>query len=197
MGTQRGGSVSASSKMCPKREEEEEKREREREVSESSHSVLCWYKRRQRFWSHLWVCNSQTEDSLSWFFNCSNSSLNNWHEERANISKPHIKKGSPQQLLMSLNKFLKEKKLYYFLSAAGPNIFEQQSSCSVATWTCRCNFQVSETSPYKWTNLWAALWLHELSRIAFNIWWGQHFLFVSRSIRHQNIRQHFTPTSSI
>lgn len=36
MGTQRGGSVSASPKMCPKREEEERK---EREVSDSSHSA--------------------------------------------------------------------------------------------------------------------------------------------------------------
>ena len=50
---------------CVQKEIKKKKREREKR-NESSHSVLCWYKWRQLFWSHLGVCNSQMEDCLSW-----------------------------------------------------------------------------------------------------------------------------------
>lgn len=52
--------------LITKNVSKKKKKRKKRGVNESSHSVLCWYKWRQCFWSHLGVCNSQMEDCLSW-----------------------------------------------------------------------------------------------------------------------------------
>lgn len=95
------------------------KRKKKERKNESSHSVLCLYKWRQLFWSHLGLFNSQMEDCLSWCLTVQTQVWTTEDEEGANISKRHIKRNPPAacdvfEQIVNFKKKKEKKKSYNF-----------------------------------------------------------------------------------
>lgn len=186
--------------ICFTQNVSKKKEYKKKEENESSHYVLCWYKRRQCFWSHFMrVCNSQIGDILRWCLTVQTAAWTTEMKRGAHIRKPHIKRKPPATIDAServIDLFILFKCTFWTQLGWIPLCSKLGAVqwCCYTTRECWCTSPgvlVSDKNvcPFKRITFWAAPLPYTLSCDPLNIWWGQYFLLVLWSIMHQDIKK--------